>query len=215
MRQALQTLGFLLQDPPSQWVDLVGGTVGGVPLASCAYRAAAGSDWSCLHLPGGSNWGETLAGALTHQTGQPALVLTEHDQQTWEFSVHSLTHPVQRFHSHSQSRPGGPLPADSHAGLADLLGLDPDQFEGYLEPVPADTDPEERVFPDDLFPRLNPWVRVDFLRAIGIEYPIPAQTASGVFCLLVPPGSTTVNRLGIPQPGDPIPPIDPSLLRLN
>ena len=103
----------------------------------------------------------------------------------------------------------------SAAGLADLLGLDPDQFEGYLEPVPDDTDPEERVFPDDLFPRLNPWVRVDFLRAIGIEYPIPAQTASGVFCLLVPPGSTTVNRLGIPQPGDPIPPIDPSLLRLN
>ena len=189
--------------------------MGGVPLASCAYRASAGNEWSCLHLPGGSNWGETLAGALTHQTGQPALVLTEHDQQTWEFSVHSLTHPVQRFHSRSEARPGGPLPENSHAGLADLLGLDPDQFEGYLQPVEDGTDPEERVSPEDLFPRLNPWVRVDFLRAIGIEYPIPAQTASGVFCLLVPHGSSAVDRLGICQPGNPIPPIDPSLLRLN
>ncbi len=211
LRHILESLGLTLRDLPSQALDLHSGTVGGVPITACAFRAPAGPAWSCLHLPGGSSLGERLAEAVVQHTGQPALVVSEHQQTEWTFSLYSTSHPVQHFRSGTEA----PHRESLCSALSEILQTSTEPFAFYLEPLPSDAEPDARAYPDDLFPLRNPWVRIDFLRAIGIIYPIPAQTQYGVFCLLRPPNAGDTDPSPRPFHQLPFAPLDPTLLRLN
>ncbi len=203
---ALHSLGFRLAELSHQNLDLVGGTVGGVPLVECAFAAPAGQDWSCLHLPPGAPFGGGLAQALVRLTGQPALSLSEYDQVAWGFSLHSADTPAQDFLSLPTLLDGVSLPPRADASLiARVLAVPKERVIPYLQLQSLDHVSLARAFPDDDFSLGDPWVRVDFLRAVGITFPIPANCPEGRFSRLVFESPSS--------PGDPHPSDGPSAFR--
>lgn len=186
LRHALRSLGIRLDELPSQHLDLVVGTVGGVPLAECAFVAPAGREWSGLHLPPDTPYGEGLARALVQLTGQPALCLSEYDQVAWGFSLHSTDAPVQTFVNLPLMLDRvPPSPQVDPFQLARVLAVPRERVMPYLQPQSPDQVSQARAFPDDRFNLGDPWVRVDFLRAVGLVFPIPADCPEGRFSRFV------------------------------
>jgi len=215
LSRSLHTLGLSLRELPSQAINLAAGTVGGDPLPDCAFRAPAGPNWSCLHLPSGSTQGDEIALPLAQQTGQPVLVLTEHQQVAWGFSLFHPSEPTQTFLSQPSLLDGYPPSSPVDAGvMARALGIAVERFAPYLEVQSPDDVSQAKAFPDDQFSLGDHWIRVDFLRALGITYPIPACTPDGRFCRFVSsPGNS--EPAGARTPEIPTQPEDPSLWRWN
>ena len=186
LTRALHALGLDLAELSSQNFDLATGTVGGLPLSECAFWASAGPTWSCLHLPGGTNRSEELGRNLAELTGEPTLLLTEYQQLAWGFVLIHRKDPIQRFLSLSTMWEDTPTPGTVDPLLMSrLLDIPVSRFAPYLKVQSADEVSQQRAHPEDRYILSNPWVRVDFLRSLGISYPAPTSATDGRFCRLI------------------------------
>ena len=186
LSRALNALSLDLGELPSQNFDLATGTVGGLPLTECAFWASAGPTWSCLHLPGGDTRGEELGKAIAELSGEPTLILTEYQQLAWGFVLIHRKEPIQRFLSLSTMWEDTPTPGTVDPLLMSrLLDIPVSRFAPYLKVQSADEVSQMRAHPEDRYILSNPWVRVDFLRALGICYPAPTSATAGRFCSLI------------------------------
>jgi len=193
---ALAGLNLRTQELNSQTWDFQAGTIGETAAAECVFFAPAAEGWSGLQLPLGSPLGEPLAEALSRQSNGIVLLVREVGQ-TWGYWLYDQGRVLDRFWSmpsmvdvSPESAMGGP------SRLSEAFGIPAGQITPYLNHLSPDEVSPARAFPDDEFALGDPWVRVDFLRRLGLSYPRPFPPANGRFFQWVPLTSGPLGNVG-------------------
>ena len=128
-----------------------------------------------LHL--NSLLGEQLASELSRLIAGPAIVFLEYDQAAWGYSLFDRGSLLDRFWSIPdvvETPPqecAGSVPVVSHVFCVAAESVAP-----YICHV---TDFDAKAFDEDQFKLGDHWVRVDFMRRLGLAYPSPGQVAGG------------------------------------
>ena len=200
LADALDPMGLCLGELASQQLDVGTGTVGGLPVPECVFWGPAGAGWCCLHLTQGWDRSAELAAGLAQISGQPCLVMTDHDQEAWSLELIQAGTPTRRFHSHHHLQPAiAPSEILDPDTLSGLVGVPPERLAGYLKVQSLENPSPDKVHPQDRFTLGEAWVRVDLLRAMGIAFAGPTESALGRFCRILPK-STAVLETAQPPP---------------
>ncbi len=187
LADALDQIGFCLGELSSQRLDVGTGTVGGLPVPECVFWGPAGTGWCCLHLTQGWDRAEELATVLSRVSSQPCLVLTDHDQEAWSLDLVQTGLPIRRFISHDHLPPAvTPVEPLNPETLSTLIGVPAERIAGYLKVQSLENPSSDKVHPQDRFTLGEAWVRVDLLRAMGISFAGPTESALGRFCRILP-----------------------------
>ena len=122
---------------------------------------------------------EPVAAELSRLTGGPAIAVLEYDQAAWGYCLFESGKLLDRF----WSLPGAvETPPEECLGsvptVARVFGVPAESITPYIHYVTED-DYETKAFDDDEFALGDHWVRVDFMRRLGISYPSPGQVANG------------------------------------
>lgn len=184
LSNALDPLGCQLQELPSQVWDPKAATIGGVRDYKLAFIAKAGLNWSFLLLPSDFCHGETLAASISNAMGGTSIALFEYDQAAWAYSIYSKGAFVDRFSNYPDISGDDSAMSTGHPEkVASIFNVPVSQVAPYLQRTgPALVG--VRAFPNDQATLDNHWVRVDFLRNLGIEYPIPGSQGNGRHLLI-------------------------------
>ena len=128
-----------------------------------------------LHL--NSLVGEPLAAELSRLIAGPAIVFLEYDQATWGYCLFDSGTLQDRFWSMPDAVE---TPPEECAGSVEVVscafGVSADSVVPYLQHV---TDFDAKAFADDEFTLGDHWVRVDFMRRLGLAYPNPGKVPGG------------------------------------
>lgn len=201
LSDALDLMGLCLGELASQHVDVGTGKVGGLPVTECVFWGPAGAGWCCLHLTQGWDRSEELAAGLARVSGQPCLVLTDHDQEAWSLDLVQNGALTQRFLSHEHLPPVSPPvePLDP-ATLSRVANVPAERIAGYLRVQSLGYPSAEKVHALDRFTLGEAWVRVDLLRAMGISFAGPTESALGRFCRILPKSAENPDATPASQP---------------
>ena len=130
-------------------------------------------------LPLGSLFGETLTAELSRLTGGPAMVMLEYDQDAWGYCLFDGGTLLDRFWSAPEAVDTDPEECAGNAeAVFSIFGVSPDLVAPYLRHV-TEADHGQKAFDDDEYTLGDHWVRVDFMRRLGLSYPAPGKTAGG------------------------------------
>jgi hypothetical protein len=168
VRQALATLGLRLAELASQRWDPSTSTIGGVRDYECSFVGSAGPSWCFFLLHLNAEFYEDLAVALSAAQPEPVLVFTEFDQAVWGYSLCHGGRRLDTFWSDPEYVGVDPSTCSGDPDLvATTFRVEPASIAGYLmRPVDG-----LRVHADDVRTLDDHWVRVDFMRRLGILYP--------------------------------------------
>jgi hypothetical protein len=121
--------------------------------------------------------GEPLAAELSRLVAGPAIVFLEYDQAAWGYCLFERGTLLDRFWSIPDAVE---TPPEECAGSVDVVsrvfGVAADAVAPYIRHV---TDFDAKAFDDDQFTLGDHWVRVDFMRRLGLAYPSPGQVPGG------------------------------------
>ena len=186
LMQALAALQWEVRELPSQQWDARTASIGGFRDYACSYVSPAASEWSSVLLHLNATIGAQLAAELSRLLSAPSIVFSEYDQAAWGYTL---------FVDGTES--------DDFWSLPEIVEVDPDTVRGnpslvsrilnvpessiapYLQRFSSDLSEDPKVFPDDEFSLGDHWVRVDFMRRLGLKYPTPGETAGGRHILIV------------------------------
>jgi hypothetical protein len=142
-----------------------------------SYLAPASADWSSVMLHLNTLVGEQLAAELSRLVVGPAIVFLEYDQAAWGYCLFESGTLLDRFWSIPDAVETPPEEcAGSVAGVSRVFGVAADSIAPYIRHV---TDFDAKAFGEDEFALGDHWVRVDFMRRLGLTYPSPGQVAEG------------------------------------
>lgn len=181
LRQALTTCRCAVRELSSQQWDSKTATIGGVRDYMTTYLAPASDAWSSAMLHLNSLIGESLAAEVSRLINGPAILLLEYDQATWGYNLLDNGKLLDRFWSIPEVVES---PAEECAGnvaiVSSAFGVPTDSIAPYIRHI-IESDDDCKAFEDDEFMLRDHWVRVDFLRHLGLAYPSPGQTAGGKY----------------------------------
>jgi hypothetical protein len=181
LRQALTSQRCTLRELPSQEWDASTATIGGIRDYKTSYLAAASDSWSSVMLHLNTLVAEPVAAELSRLTNGPAIALLEYDQAAWGYCLFESGKLLDRFWSLPDVVE---TPAEECFGsvptVARVFGIPAESIAPYIRHVTED-DYQIKAFEDDEFALGDHWVRVDFMRRLGIPYPNPGQVAGGRF----------------------------------
>ena len=187
LERAFHSCALRLLPLGSQELSLSNGTIGGVALMEHVHLAPAGPRWTSLHLPSSKISAECLLAHLVARVGKPGLILTEFQHTAWGFTLLApggKRHEFMNLHGLEEAKLP-PKQIDLTA-IGEILEVPLESFSGYLKPQSQDVVSTKKIVPTDHFSLGDPWIRVDFLRALGIEYPTPGQCTHGRFLRWTP-----------------------------
>jgi hypothetical protein len=177
LAQALTSLHCSIRELSSQQWDPKTHSIGGVRDHMTSYLAPASDEWSSAMLHLNTLVGEPLAAELSRLIVGPAIVFLEYDQAAWGYSLFERGTLVDRFWSIPDAVEMSP---EECAGSADVVsrvfGVRAESLAPYIRHV---TDSDAKAFDDDEFALGDHWVRVDFMRRLGLAYPNPGKVAGG------------------------------------
>jgi len=169
-----------------QW-EAKSATIGGVRHYMTSFLAPASAAWSSLRLHLNSLIGEPLAAELSRLTGGPAIVFLEYDEAAWGYSLFSGGLLLDRFWSIPAVAEMSPEAcAGNIAAVSAAFGVPPRSVAPYIRHL-TEVDYEQKAFEDDEFPLGDHWVRVDFMRRLGLTYPSPGKVAGGRYIRIKEP----------------------------
>jgi hypothetical protein len=186
--QALAPCGCSMSELSSQHWDSKTSSIGGVRANHATYLAPASDTWSSAMLHLGSFLGEPLAAELSRLTGGPAIVLLEYDQDAWGYALFDGGALVDRFWSVPAAVDTAPEECMGNAeAVYSVFGVSPESVAPYIRHI-TEAEHGVKAFDDDEFTLGDHWVRVDFLRRLGLSYPAPGDTAGGRYVAIAEPG---------------------------
>jgi hypothetical protein len=201
LRQALGVLNCRLEELASHYWDAKSSTVGGVRDTDATYVAPAAPDWSSAMLPLNTLIGERLAAELSRAILGPAIVFLEYDQATWGYLLFDRGSLIDRFWSDPDVVEEDPQQCTGDVEVVSrTFGVGSESVAPYLRHI---TGPGEgpKVFPDDEFSLDDHWVRCDFMRRLGLDYPEPGKCEGGRYVRIAEPGSGDAQpAAGAPAP---------------
>ena len=192
-RQALAQVGASIQELPSQQWNSSSSTIGGIRDYLVSYLAPASNTWSSVNLHLNSNLAESLSAELSRLAASPAIIVREYDETAWGYCIFEAG--VLRNCFWNIPWVVEVLP-ESCAGDVDLVsslfGVPANSVAPYLMQFP-DNGPEGKAFDNDQFALNNPWVRIDFMRRLGLAYPEPGRAPFGRYVLIKESNRTPLN----------------------
>jgi hypothetical protein len=177
--QALTAHGCSMIEIPSQQRDSKTSSFGGVRDVDATYLAPASDTWSSAMLHLNSMLGEPFAEELSRLTGNLALAVFEYDQDAWGYTLCDGGAVLDRF----WSVPAAVDMADEECAgnveiVSSALGVPAEWIAPYIRHLTG-TEQGMKAFEDDEFSLSDHWVRVDFMRRLGLNYPAPGKAAGG------------------------------------
>ena len=184
--QALAALQWEIRELPSQQWDARTASIGGVRDCECSYVSPAASEWSSVLLPLDALIGERLAAELSRLLSAPSIVFSEYDQTAWGYTLFVDGAESDSFWSIPELVEVDPVTARGNpALLSRILSVPESSITPYLQQFSSEPPEIPKVFPDDEFSLGDHWVRVDFMRRLGLQYPTPGETPGGRYILFV------------------------------
>lgn len=152
--------------------------VGTTADSNIAVIAQRGSNTTILHPREFMRWDE-LSEHLSIELCLPVFSFHIHDGDLWMFVLFDKGEIVTRFNPipeywgeldpHEKASWAGDAPAICQR----IPGLSPDSIEHYfVEWTEEVADSGRKAYPDDEFPYGIDWQMTDFMRRIGLEYPL-------------------------------------------
>lgn len=179
LRQALASLACSLRELSSQRWESSTATIGGIRDHMTSYLAPVASSWSSVMLHLNSLVAEPVAAELSRLTSGPAIAVLEYDQAAWGYSLFESGELLDRFWSLPDAVETPPEECVGSAPtVARVFGVSPESISPYIRHV-EEADFDTKAFADDEFTLDDHWVRVDFMRRLGIPYPSPGQVGGG------------------------------------
>lgn len=132
---------------------------------------------SVLYPNGFDAW-DAASEELSRTLSAPVFSLHIHDSALWMYRLFDHGREVDRFN---------PLPdywepvdeaerarwrGDPNIVSATVPGVAPDRVASYLVPWDAEAVGDDKAYPDDEFPIGSDWQVCDFMRALGLPYPL-------------------------------------------
>lgn len=172
----------------SQVWDSKTASIGGVRDVKTSYLAPASDTWSSALLHLDSLLGEPLAAELSRLTGGPAIAIFEYDQDTWGYGLFDCGTLLDQFWSVPKAVDMAPEKCAGNPEAVHLVfGVSPDLVAPYLRHI-TQAEHDLKAFDDDEYTLGDHWVRVDFMRRLGLSYPAPGRTAGGRHVKIEEPG---------------------------
>lgn len=169
LSDALQDCGCEVREIPSQEWNPANSTIGGVRDYKLSVIGSAGDLWSSILLHLNSLIGEDLAKRLSELQNEPVFLFTEFEQTVWGYSLFRNGTLVDRFWSDPEYLDEETNSSIGNAdSVAATVGVESKFIAPYLRQL---ADDGEKAFLDDKFYLNDHWIRVDFMRRVGIEYP--------------------------------------------
>jgi hypothetical protein len=157
-----------------------------------SYLAPASKSWSSVMLHLDSLIADELAAELSRMINGPAISFLEYDQAAWGYSLFDRGSLLDRFWNIPEVVE---VSANEFAGnvekVSRVFGTRPESIAPYLQHI---TDSPEKAFSDDEFTLGDHWVRVDFMRRLGLQYPSPGGSTGGQYVKIDEPKGKRVNR---------------------
>jgi len=186
--QALSSQGCSARELSSQQWDPATASIGGVRDISTSFLAPASDAWSSAMLHLNSLIGEPLAAELSRLTGGTAILLLEYDQDTWGYVLFDGGALIDRFWSVPEAVD---VPQEECPGnfeiVSSVFDVPPESVAPYIRHV-TESEGGLKAFEDDEFVLGDHWVRVDFLRRLGLNYPAPGKAVGGRYIKIEEPG---------------------------
>jgi hypothetical protein len=161
-----------------QW-DPKTASIGGIRDYMTSYLAPASTSWSSVMLHLNSLMAEPLAGELSRTIDGPAIAFLEYDQAAWGYCLFDRVSVLDKFWNIPEVVE---TPPNKFAGnvetVSRVFGVPSESIAPYLKHV---TDSVGKAFGDDEFALSDHWVRVDFMRRLGLQYPSPGQATGGQY----------------------------------
>jgi len=177
-----------LRELPSQQRDARTASIGSVRDYQCSYLAPAAAEWSSVLLHHDALIGDQLAGELSRLTSAPSIAFSEYDQTTWGYTLFVDGEALDSFWSIPEIvEEDAAAVRGTPAALSRVFGVPESDVAPYLQHLSPDLSETSKVFPDDEFELSDHWVRVDFMRRLGILYPDPGKTAGGRYLQIIEP----------------------------
>jgi len=177
LAQALASQRCSIRELSSQQWDAKAASIGGVRDYMTSYLAPASAEWSSAMLHLNSLVGEPLAFELSRLIARPAIVFLEYDQAAWGYCLFEGGSLLDRFWNIPDAVE---TPPEECAGKIDIVsrvfGVPADSIAPYIHHV---TEFDVKAFDGDEFTLGDHWVRVDFMRRLGLVYPNPGRVAGG------------------------------------
>jgi hypothetical protein len=177
LAQALATQRCSIRELSSQIWDAKTSSIGGVRDHMTSYLAPASAEWSSAMLHLNSLIGEPLTTELSRLITGPAMLFLEYDQATWGYCLFEDGTLLDRFWSVPDAVETSPEECAGNVTIVSrVFGVPIDSIAPY---ICHDPDYDTKAFGDDEFTLGDHWVRVDFMRRLGLTYPNPGQVAGG------------------------------------
>jgi hypothetical protein len=168
LRSALAVCGVEAHNLPTQAWNPKTATISGIRDYKLCNIGPAGHSWSSALLHLNSELGESLARELSWGPARIAFLFKEYEQTTWGYVLFEDGSEADRFWSEPEELGEDRIQAEGDADIvAVALGIPASIISPYLELEPGHT----KAYPDDRYFLDDHWVRVDFMRRIGIDYP--------------------------------------------
>jgi len=176
LKKALSAKGCSVRDLSTQKYDAKSRTIDGVRDYIASYLAPAADAWSSAMLHLNALVGESLAAELSRSISGPAITILEYDQTTWGYTLFANGNLLDDFWSMPEALD---LPPEQHRGNVDVVSstfaVPRESTAPYIRHV-TEIEEDWKAFADDEFALSDHWVRVDFMRRLGLMYPAPGQT---------------------------------------
>lgn len=185
LEQALASCHCAIEELPSQAWDSGTASIGGVRDYLVSYLAPAAAEWSSAMLHLNSLAGGPLAAELSRLIEGTAIVFFDYDQAAWGYCLYVDGELLDRFWNFPEIVD---MPARECAGMPAEMGrvfnVSAWDIAPYLRQAACH---EGKAFEEDEFALSCPWVRVDFMRRLGLSYPNPGQVAGGRYVRIYEP----------------------------
>jgi len=166
LKNILIKLSYNMKELSSQTLDPQNSTIDGIRDIKLSYISSAGFDWSSILLPLNSLIGDDLSREISKQYEAITFQFMDFDQDAWGYRLWQNGEELDYFWNIPEIVEEDELICKGNPELlASLLELKKEVLSPYLQHL------TEKELDSDEFLLNNTWVRTDFMKHLGIDYP--------------------------------------------
>lgn len=169
IKKVLTNLRIDYENLNSQQWNPKDSTFGGIRDYKLSKVATAGASWNCILLHLSSQLGEKISLELSKES----IVITflEFDQVAWGYSLFQNGKLIDQFCNNPEEIEKDPSTLNGNTDvICQLFNADKSKIEPYLKHADNNINPN-KAFSEDEFTLDDHWVRVDFMKKLGLIYP--------------------------------------------
>jgi hypothetical protein len=175
LRVTGMSLGLVVKELASQEWNPATATIDGIRDVDLSYIGAAGDAWTFFHLPLDAKFSDVFAVNLSTTQANPIIEFHEYYDTCWGYRLIKKGIAIDYFVNEPFVLEEEPSRCFGSADMIARVFKVPQRLVApYIRHLAVDEDLSMKAHPDDEYPLSNHWVRVDFMRRLGIRYLDPS-----------------------------------------